>query len=83
LIPEAEAALSHHFSTEIKVRLVVKAAASPPPPSPEKEVQTQKVKDDEDAATDLTELTDASPDEGSAVDRVTQAFPGAEVVDGE
>ena len=83
LIPEAEAVLSHHFSTEIKVRLVVKAVTPPPPPSPEKEAQTQKAKDDEDAATDLTALTDASPDEGSAVDRVTQAFPGAEVVDGE
>jgi hypothetical protein len=73
--PELEGALEAHFGRPVPVRLVVDAgtgavepAAGAPP--------------DGDEPVDLEELVDAPSDRRLGIARLTEAFPGAEVVDG-
>jgi len=68
--PEVEAALAAHFGAPVRLRLVVDGSATPPP----------VVVDEEPP--DLSGLTDAPAVEGATpIDHLTNAFPGAEVVD--
>ena len=72
--PELERVLAEHFGRAVPVRLVVDpsvapTSAGPPPPEPDDHV-------------DLEGLVDAPDDRRTGIDRLTQAFPGAEVVDG-
>jgi DNA polymerase-3 subunit gamma/tau len=79
--PEVEAALSAHFGHPIRLRLVVEddaaaapsrppaSAAAPPPPAAE-----------EDDIVDVHALEDA-PTAATGVERLSDAFPGAELVE--
>ena len=69
--PEVERAVAAHFGRAVPVRLAIGAvAASAPPPDP--------TPDDEPI--DVRELEDA-PAGGTEVERLAEAFPGAELVD--
>jgi DNA polymerase-3 subunit gamma/tau len=71
--PELEAALAAHFGGAVPVRLVVDGTPLAPPAEPAPE---------EDAP-DLHSLTDAPAAEAvTPIDHLTNAFPGAEVIDG-
>jgi DNA polymerase III subunit gamma/tau len=76
--PDLEAALAAHFGRPVPVRLIVDAAGAGPAPAEPGRGQPPAAPDDD--AVDLSELTDA-PDAGSGIDRLTQAFPGAEVLE--
>ena len=70
--PEVEAALSKHFGTSLRLKLVVEpetgAAPEAPEAGPEEEI-------------DLTELTDAPPiEQVTPEQRLMRAFPGSEEV---
>jgi DNA polymerase-3 subunit gamma/tau len=74
--PEVEAALAAHFGATVPLRIVVGADVAPevvaasPAASPERE----------DDVIDVHALEDA-PAAGSGVDRLAEAFPGAELVE--
>ncbi len=79
-IDEVRDALSSRFGVAIDLQLVVDdqqhssgaahdPVADPAPSQPEDEV------------VDLSELTDARPDQAGGLDLLTEAFPGAEVID--
>jgi hypothetical protein len=68
--PEVQQALASHFGAPINARLVIGA------PAPA--AATEPVADDEPV--DVHDLEDA-PAAGSGVDRLAEAFPGAELVD--
>jgi hypothetical protein len=68
--PDVEAAFAAHFGRPVPLRLVVDAeepAAAPGEPPVEEPV-------------DLDDLTDAPADPRTGVDRLTEAFPGAEII---
>jgi hypothetical protein len=67
LRPEVEAALATHFGRPVPLRLVVEEGAG----------QAASVEEE----VDLSSLRDAPVDDRTGVERLTQAFPGAEVVD--
>jgi hypothetical protein len=70
---ELESALSAHFGGAVPVRLVVDGTAGASPSAP--------VADEEPL--DLSGLTDAPAAEvATPIDHLTNAFPGAEVIDG-
>jgi len=80
---ELEAVLASHFGAAVPVRLVVDdgstpASAAPASVAPAAPVASEPQADDE---VDLSDLVDADAAEGSAVDAVTRAFPGATLVD--
>lgn len=76
--PELERMLADHFGRAVPVRLVVASVApagagvGPEGSTPEPDDQI-----------DLADLVDAPADHRTGIDRLTQAFPGAEVLDGE
>jgi DNA polymerase-3 subunit gamma/tau len=71
--PELEAALSSHFGGSVPVRLDVDRTGGATP--------TEPVVEEE--APDLNDLTDAPATQPSTpIDHLTNAFPGAEVIDG-
>jgi len=55
------------------------SASSISPPNPTK--PPKPIKNDEDL--DVSDLVEADPNSGSAVERLSQAFPGAEIVEPE
>ena len=71
--------MANRFGVTVPVRLVVDAGRSfetaPPRPT------TPAAPADEDV--DLTGLVDADATAGSAVEKLTEAFPGARLVDSE
>ena len=76
MIGEVETALGRRFGIRIPVKLVVDDGrpAQPAPPKPAPPVTP-------DDKVDLDGLVDADPASGSAVEKLTEAFPGAELVD--
>ena len=70
--PELEKVLAAHFGRPVPVRLAVDASASAPA------VTSPAAPDDE--SVDVRELEDA-PSAGTGVERLAEAFPGAELVD--
>jgi hypothetical protein len=76
---EVETALAAHFKMAVPIRLVVDpgavAAAAGPEPDPVPEPEP------EEAIIDVSELRDAPPAVTSGIDHLTEAFPGAELVE--
>ena len=81
LLGEVEASIKNTFGVVVPVLLSVDASpvSSASPPDPAK--PPKPIKNDEDL--DLSDLVEADPNSGSAVERLSQAFPGAEVVEPE
>ncbi|HEY9556042.1 MAG TPA: hypothetical protein VIR58_04870, partial [Acidimicrobiales bacterium] len=83
--PEVEAALTAHFGRPVSLRLVTESdvgggeEASGPAPSSGAAAPAGPQHEDEDSI-DVSELEDA-PDVSTGVERLAQAFPGAELVD--
>ncbi len=71
--PEVEAALTAHFGQPVPLRLAVADLAPAADPAP-------AASPPEDDVVDVHELEDA-PSAGSGVERLAEAFPGAELVD--
>lgn len=79
---DVEAALAAHFGQSVRLSLVVDGDAAPPPPRSGQSAATPPPPPAEDEeAIDLTELIDAAPDEAGGVELLTEAFPGAEIID--
>lgn len=72
--PEVEAALAAHFGRPVPIRLVVDSDASPASASAAAPTEA------DDDVIDMHELEDA-PAAGSGVERLAEAFPGAELVE--
>tara|TARA_Y100001970_G_scaffold22858_2_gene26516 strand:- start:6764 stop:8455 length:1692 start_codon:yes stop_codon:yes gene_type:complete len=81
LLGELEAAIKNTFGVLVPVLLAVddQSLSSLSPPNPVK--PPTPVNNDEDL--DLSDLVEADPNSGSAVERLSQAFPGAEIVESE
>ena len=73
-----ETSIKNTFGIVVPVLLSVdgSSTSSISPPDPAK--PPKPTKDDEDL--DLSDLVEADPNSGSAVERLSQAFPGAEIV---
>jgi hypothetical protein len=69
---EVEAVLAGHFGRPVPLRLVVDGEAAPPPKPVAAPVIEEPV--------DMSELTDAPSAPTSSIDRITEAFPGAELL---
>lgn len=86
---DVEAALADHFGQPVPLRLVVDdgSGGAEPPPRADAETATASepaVVEDEAASIDPTELIDApSTASGGGLDKLTEAFPGAELVEEE
>ena len=81
LLGELETAIKNTFGLLVPVLLAVddQSLSSLSPPNPVK--PPTPVNNDEDL--DLSDLVEADPNSGSAVERLSQAFPGAEIVESE
>ena len=77
--PELEKALTDRFGVAVPVRLIVDGDTRQS--VRESAVVTTVVDEAVDEAVDLDGLVDADIAEGSAVEKLTQAFPGASLVD--
>jgi DNA polymerase III subunit gamma/tau len=71
---EVEQALGDHFGRGVPLRLVVDG--------PDHRTPTPTTLPEDEASVDLAELRDAPADRRSGIDRLTEAFPGSEIVDG-
>jgi len=80
---ELENVLAARFGGSLPVRLVVDDGSSAPTLTPTTKPRPVAVDESmvADESIDLDELVDADVAEGSAVDRLTQAFPGAALVE--
>ncbi len=81
LVPEVESALTTRFDTKIRLVLVVEGGdhGSPAPNPPAAEQETRSVHAADEFEYDHPgDLEDEQP--ASAVDRLLQAFPGAEEI---
>lgn len=94
MLPDLEAALGAHFARSVPVRLVVDGATTTRPPSEAAMEQEHAVSgrrttpeprapEPDDDMVDLGDLRDAPPDERTGLDRLTQAFPGTEIISGD
>jgi len=81
LLGEVEASIKNTFGVAVPVLLSVDVSpvSSASPPDPAK--PPKPIKNDEDL--DLSDLVEADPNSGSAVERLSQAFPGTEIVESE
>ena len=80
---ELEAVLAARFGAPVPVRLVVDDGSVPDeaPTAPATTGASPTAEPQADDEVDLTDLVDADAAEGSAVDAVARAFPGATLVD--
>lgn len=79
-VGDVEAAFSAHLGVPVSFTLVVDGDPVPPsglPPAP----PPAAAEAEPEEAIDLTELIDASPDEAGGVELLTEAFPGAELIE--
>jgi hypothetical protein len=86
--PEVEAILTEHFGAPITLELVVddtpapaaSLAAAPPRPAA-REPEPDPLPEPEEIAEigDIAELDDAPADDRTGIDRLAEAFPGAEL----
>ncbi len=83
-VDDVRAAISSHLGTTIELTLVVDGDAPPPvaraadQPAPAPTVESPA---EEEEVIDLDSLTDASADAAGGIDLLTEAFPGAELMD--
>lgn len=78
---ELEAVLADRFQTTLSVRLVVDDGSSDAMPTGGKTATPEARTPQADDEVDLSALVDADAAEGSAVERLTEAFPGAALVE--
>ncbi len=78
---ELEAVLADRFQTTLSVRLVVDDGSSDGMPTGGKTATPEARTPQADDEVDLSALVDADAAEGSAVERLTEAFPGAALVE--
>ncbi len=78
---ELESVLAARFGTAVPVRLVVDDGSVPPDPVEQQATAAKAPEPQAEEEVDLSDLVDADAAEGSAVDAVTRAFPGATLVD--
>lgn len=97
LLPEVEEALANHFGQPVPLQLVsgqdggqipagsdVASGPSPKPkPKPAAPQNDEPEAEEEEEVIDVSELVDAPSADGSALDQLTKAFPGAELVQDE
>lgn len=76
---ELEAVLADRFGATVPVRLVVDDGSADRASSTRSTPEQRKPEADDEV--DLSALVDADAAEGSAVERLTEAFPGAALVD--
>ena len=76
---ELEAVLAARFGATVPVRLVVDDGSADRASSTRSTPEQRKPEADDEV--DLSALVDADAAEGSAVERLTEAFPGAALVD--
>jgi len=76
--PEVEAALAARFGRPVPIQLVSADDGGGGPRPPAQEVASPPA--DDEISIDVSELEDA-PDAGTGVERLAQAFPGAELVE--
>ena len=83
LIGEVEGALAEQFGVAVPVRLVVDEGATRPPPRPgaAKPAAAASPEDEDDESINPDDLVDADAVVGSAVERITEEFPGVSVVE--
>jgi hypothetical protein len=81
---EVEQALEAHFGRPVSVRLVVDDQSAPPPDALDPATVTRREEATEPADDEIgpiDELEDAGDGGGDGVSKLTDAFPGAELVD--
>ncbi len=82
---DMEAAISQRYGQAVTIELQLDGSPPPPAPStpPEAPAPTAPVDTEAEAAEvgDVSELADASDAATSGIDRLTEAFPGAEIVE--
>ena len=86
LVGEVEGALAEQFGVAVPIRLVVDEGATRPPQrrgdgKSATETISEDAADEDDESIDPGELVDADAAVGSAVERITEAFPGVSVVE--
>jgi DNA polymerase-3 subunit gamma/tau len=86
LLGEVETVLAERFGVAVPIRLVVDEGATRPPPRPgaarpSTDPPATTTTDEDEESIDLDELVDADAVVGSAVERITEAFPGVSVVE--
>ena len=81
-VDDVRGAISSHVGNQVDLQLVVDGDAPPPvaraidQPAPKVEAPVE-----EDEVIDLDSLTDASADAAGGIDLLTEAFPGAELIE--
>ena len=82
---DVSAALSAHFGVGIAVQLTVDGDAPPPVARAADPAPPKPAADDisEEETVDMDSLTDAAANAAGGIDLLTEAFPGAEVLDPE
>ena len=79
---ELESALGQHLKSAVSVAVIVDASRSGGGAAPRARTpQSKSPSDSEEDIGPVSELTDADDSSNSMVDRLTQAFPGAKLVD--
>ena len=81
LVGEVEAAIKNTFSISVPVLLSVDGSSISSIPSTNPVKPPKPIDNDEDL--DPSDFVEADPNSGSAVERLSQAFPGAEIVEAE
>ena len=86
LLGEVETVLAERFGVAVPIRLVVDEGVTRPPPRPgaarpSTDPPATTTTDEDEESIDLDELVDADAVVGSAVERITEAFPGVSVVE--
>ncbi len=79
---EVEAALSRRLGRDIVIEIVVDAGNGPPREMTESAPKPKVLSDEPEEVVDVTQLKDANDVASNSIDRLTQAFPGAKVIDG-
>ncbi len=83
-VADVEAALTQHLGVPVSIQLVVDGdAVAPAPRAPEPAAAKPPSQAQPEEEVDLGALTDAEPDAAGGVDLLTDAFPGAELVEHE
>jgi hypothetical protein len=84
LRPMVEQVLADHLGRSVTLALTVDEgsppAAAPAPKAPPRTAPPPSVVHEPEEVIDVHELVDAPPDNRTSVDRLTEAFPGAELL---
>jgi hypothetical protein len=82
--PELEAGLTQHFGRTVRVEVVIDDQTAGPidPAKIDSRPTASSPSDPDDDIGPVSELADATDQSANGIDRLSQAFPGSEVVDG-